>query len=94
MRSLRKCLFKFNEWPRQSYFAFVAVMEVDIVFQFLSKCVSSTKIFHTFGLALLCFLVLPNLDSVKGLLVTSCFALGNTINHKKINGINNCLYGK
>ena len=39
---------------------------------------SSTKISHTIGLALLCFLVLPNLDSVKGLLVTSSFGLGAT----------------
>ena len=45
---------------------------------------SEIKIFHTFGLALLCFLVLPHLDSVKGLLVTSAFGLGSLSKFKQL----------
>ena len=84
MRSLRKCLFKFNEWPHQSFFVFIAVMEVRRDFETLRYESSEIKIFHTFGLALLCFLVLPHLDSVKGLLVTSAFGLGSVSKFKQL----------
>ena len=84
MRSLRKCLFKFNEWPHQSFFVFIAVMEVRRNFKTLRYESSEIKIFHTFGLALLSFFVLPHLDSVKGLLVTSAFGLGPLSKFKQL----------
>jgi hypothetical protein len=43
LRCLRKCLFKFNEWPRKRSLVFVTTMEA----------------LHTAGLAILCYLVLP-----------------------------------
>merc|ERR1712240_541856 len=49
---------------------------------------SEIKIFHTFGLALLCFLVLPHLDSVKGLLVTSTFGLGSASKFAQLSVLN------
>ena len=61
LRCLRKFLFKFNEWPRLSVLVFVALMEA----------------LHTAGLAILCYLVLPHLDAVKGLLLTSALAIGD-----------------
>ena len=61
LRCLRKFLFKFNEWPRVSVLVFVTMMES----------------LHTAGLAILSYLVLPHLDAVKGLLLTSALAIGD-----------------
>ena len=59
LRSLRKCLFKFNKIPTFFDLSFVLVMEI----------------LHVTGLALLCFLVLPNMDSANALVLTTSTAL-------------------
>ena len=52
-------MFKFTSWPHISYFMFVLLMEL----------------LHTVGLAMLAFMVLPHLDSVNALLLTSSLAV-------------------
>ena len=59
LRSFRKCLFKFNNLPTFKNFLFVLVMEV---------C-------HTLGLAILCYMVLPDMDSIRVFLLSSSLAL-------------------
>ena len=59
LRSLRKCLFKFNKIPTFFDLSFVLVMEV----------------LHVTGLAILCFLVLPNLDSANAIVLSTSMAL-------------------
>ena len=58
LRCLRKWLFKFTSFPRFTHFLFVLIMEVS----------------HTLGLAMLCFMVMPHMDSISVLLLTSTFA--------------------
>ena len=58
LRSLRKWLFKFTRFPQFSHFLFVMTMEV----------------LHTVGLAMLCYMVMPHMDSVSALVLTSTFA--------------------
>ena len=57
-RTLRKCLFKFNNAPKKR----------DIIF------ISTMEILHTVGLAILCFVVLPQLDSANALVLSSLTA--------------------
>jgi chitin synthase len=57
-RSLRFCLFKFQHMPKVHHFLFVCFMEL---------C-------HTAGLALLVFIVLPGMDTLRGLVLTAGFA--------------------
>ena len=59
LRSLRKCLFKFNKLPTFFDLTFVLVMEV----------------LHVTGLAILSFVVLPNLDSANGLVLSTGLGL-------------------
>nr|CAD7258371.1 unnamed protein product [Timema shepardi] len=56
IRSLRICFFKSCERPAMSEFLVVVVMET----------------FHSVGTALLIFVILPNLDVVKGAMLTNC----------------------
>lgn len=56
IRSARICFFKSWKLPQKSHFFFVFVMET----------------FHAIGLVLLVFIVLPELDSVKGAMLTNC----------------------
>lgn len=56
IRATRICLFKSWKSPLKSHFLFVFLMES----------------FHTIGIALLMFVVLPELDSVKGAMLTNC----------------------
>ena len=58
-RSLRKFLFKFIRLPRFGDFIFVLLMEL---------C-------QTLGLAVLCYLVLPEMDSAAAIILTSSLAL-------------------
>ena len=58
-RSVLKWTFKFTSWPSVPNFLFVVLMEV----------------LHTAGLALLCFMALPHLDSVSALLLTASLAV-------------------
>ena len=59
LTSLFKWLFKFTSWPSLPKFLFVLVMEV----------------LHTVGLSMICFMVLPHMDSVQSLLLTCSFAV-------------------
>ena len=54
-----KWFFKFTSWPSVPHFLFVFLMEI----------------LHTIGLAMLCFMVMPHLDSVNALLITSSLAV-------------------
>lgn len=56
IRSVRICFFKSWRVPQKSHFVFVFVMET---------C-------HTVGLALLMYVVLPELDAVRGAMLTNC----------------------
>lgn len=56
IRSVRICFFKSAKRPTTSYFLFVTLMET----------------LHTIGVALLMFVVLPELDAVKGAMLTNC----------------------
>ena len=58
LRSLRKWLFKFTSFPLMTHFLFVMTMEV----------------LHTVGLAMLCYMVMPHMDSVSAMVLTSTFA--------------------
>ena len=58
-RSVLKWTFKFTSWPSVPNFLFVVLMEV----------------LHTAGLAILCFMALPHLDSVSALLLTASLAV-------------------
>lgn len=72
IRALRICFFKSWKRPQRSHFLFIFVMES----------------LHTIGVALLMFLVLPELDSVKAAMVTNCLCCIPGIQllslHKKI----------
>lgn len=59
LRSLRKCLFKFNKLPTFKDVAFILLME---------SC-------HVTGLSILCFVVLPQMDSANGIVFTTLIAL-------------------
>ena len=59
LRSLRKCLFKFNNLPTLKDVSFILLMES----------------LHTIGLATMCFVVLPQLDSANAIVLTSLTAL-------------------
>ncbi|KAL7036519.1 hypothetical protein ACKWTF_008831 [Chironomus riparius] len=56
IRSARICFFKSWKLPQKSHFLFIFLMET----------------FHAAGLVLLLFVVLPELDSVKGAMLTNC----------------------
>ncbi|XP_046403854.1 chitin synthase chs-2-like [Ischnura elegans] len=56
MRSIRICLFKFWDSPPLPYFLFVAGMET----------------LNAIGTSLLVFTILPNLDSLRGAMLTNC----------------------
>ncbi len=56
IRAARICFFKSCKIPQKSHFLFVLLMET----------------FHVLGLVLLVFIVLPELDSVKGAMLTNC----------------------
>lgn len=59
IRSARICFFKSWKRPYTSHFLFVFLMET----------------LHTLGLALLMFVVLPELDAVKGAMLTNCLCV-------------------
>lgn len=59
VRSLRICFFKSSAKPRFSTLLFVTLMES----------------LHTFGMALLVFVVLPEIDVVRGAMLTNCVCL-------------------
>lgn len=59
IRSVRICFFKSGKRPFKSHFLWFALMET---------C-------HTLGLALLMFVVLPELDAVKGAMLTNCLCV-------------------
>lgn len=59
IRSTRICFFKSWKLPQKSHFLFVFLMET----------------FHVVGLVLLMFVVLPELDSVKGAMITNCLCV-------------------
>ncbi|EEB10859.1 chitin synthase, putative [Pediculus humanus corporis] len=59
IRSLRICFFKSSVKPRFSTLLFVGLMES----------------LHTFGMALLVFVVLPEIDVVRGAMLTNCVCL-------------------
>lgn len=59
IRSARICFFKSWKLPQKSHFLFVFLMET----------------FHAVGLVLLVFIVLPELDSVKGAMLTNCLCV-------------------
>ncbi|XP_055306958.1 chitin synthase chs-2 isoform X4 [Sitodiplosis mosellana] len=56
IRAVRICFFKSWKRPQRSHFLFIFLMET----------------LHTVGVALLMFVVLPELDSVKAAMVTNC----------------------
>lgn len=56
IRAIRICFFKSWKRPQRGHFLFIFVMES----------------LHTIGVALLMFIVLPELDSVKAAMVTNC----------------------
>ncbi|XP_067001404.2 chitin synthase chs-2 isoform X2 [Anabrus simplex] len=56
IRSIRICIFKSSRKPTMMEFFLVFIMET----------------FHTVGVALLAFVILPNLDVVKGAMLTNC----------------------
>lgn len=56
IRSLRICFFKSCKKPQLFDFVFVLVMET----------------LHVFGLVMLVYVVLPNLDVIKGAMLTNC----------------------
>lgn len=56
IRSVRICFFKSWKLPQKSHFFFIFLMES----------------FHTIGLVLFFFIVLPEIDSVKGAMLTNC----------------------
>lgn len=56
IRAVRICFFKSWKRPQRSHFLFIFLMET----------------LHTIGVALLMFIVLPELDSVKAAMVTNC----------------------
>lgn len=56
VRSIRMCIFKSWKKPQPSHFLLVCVMET----------------FHVVGLALMFLAVLPELDVVKGAMLTNC----------------------
>jgi chitin synthase len=56
VRSVRICIFKSYKRPPLNDFLFIFVMET----------------LHVIGLASLVFVVLPNLDVVKGVMLTNC----------------------
>lgn len=56
IRAIRICFFKSWRMPQRSHFMFIFLMES----------------LHTIGVALLMFVVLPELDSVKAAMVTNC----------------------
>lgn len=56
IRAIRICFFKSWKKPQRSHFLFIFLMES----------------LHTIGVALLMFIVLPELDSVKAAMVTNC----------------------
>ncbi|CAO1401711.1 unnamed protein product [Diamesa hyperborea] len=59
IRSARICFFKTLKVPQKSHFLFMFIME---------SC-------HALGLVLLVFIVLPELDSVKGAMLTNCLCV-------------------
>lgn len=59
IRSVRICFFKSWKRPKTLHFLFVTLMET----------------LHTLGLALLMFVVLPELDAVKGAMLTNCLCV-------------------
>ncbi|XP_053696809.1 chitin synthase chs-2 [Sabethes cyaneus] len=59
IRSTRICFFKSMKMPQKSHFLLVFLMES----------------FHTVGLVLLFFVVLPEVDSVKGAMLTNCLCV-------------------
>lgn len=59
IRSARICFFKSWKVPQKSHFLFVFIME---------SC-------HALGLVLLVFIILPELDSVKGAMLTNCLCV-------------------
>lgn len=59
IRSVRICFFKSWKLPRKSHFFFIFLMDT----------------FHAIGLVLLVFVVLPELDSVKGAMLTNCLCV-------------------
>lgn len=56
IRAARICFFKSWKRPMKSHFLFIVLMES----------------FHAIGIALLVFVVLPELDAVKGAMLTNC----------------------
>lgn len=56
LRSLRICFFKSWRKPPFGDFLFVVIMES----------------LHTLGLALMVFVILPELDAIKGAMLTNC----------------------
>lgn len=56
IRSLRICFFKSCKKPQMFDFVFVLIMET----------------LHVFGLVMLVYVVLPNLDVIKGAMLTNC----------------------
>ena len=56
IRAARICFFKSWKVPYKSHFLFVFLMES----------------FHVLGMGLLMFVVLPELDAVKGAMLTNC----------------------
>jgi len=67
-RSIRMCIFKSWKKPQSAHFLVVSIMET----------------FHVVGLALMFLAVLPELDVVKGAMLTNCVCfvpglLGNLI---------------
>lgn len=56
IRAARICFFKSWRKPFKSHFLFIFIMES----------------LHTLGVALLMFVVLPELDAVKGAMLTNC----------------------
>lgn len=65
IRAIRICFFKSWKRPQRSHFLFIFVMES----------------LHTVGVALLMFVVLPELDSVKAAMVTNCLCCIPGINY-------------
>lgn len=59
IRSARICFFKSWKLPQKSHFLFIFLMES----------------FHAIGLVLMVFVVLPELDSVKGAMLMNCLCL-------------------
>ncbi|XP_073941848.1 hyaluronan synthase-like protein kkv isoform X4 [Choristoneura fumiferana] len=59
IRSVRICFFKTSKRPTSAQFIVVLVAES----------------LHTIGLALLCFKILPELDVVKGSMITNCLCI-------------------